>query len=108
MAALHFWLIKFTRKDPEVPDFDDERWCSVEYCVYNPVLAMVKSAITTLTGLQLQDLFKNEVHRTTKTAVFSLDHLATLISSAGDSASGQRICDIKESLTTFLDEQQPK
>jgi hypothetical protein len=108
MAALHFWLIKFTRKDPEVPGFDDERWCAVEYCVYDPVLTMVKSAITTLTGLQLQDLFKNEVHHTTKTAISSLDHLATLISSAGDSASGQKIHDIKESLMTFLEEQQPK
>jgi hypothetical protein len=108
MAALHFWLIKFTRKDPEVPGFDDERWCAVEYCVYDPVLTMVKSAITALTGLKLQDLYKTEVYYTTKTAIFSLDHFATLISSAGNSASGQRICDIKESLMTFFEEQQPK
>jgi hypothetical protein len=108
MAALHFWLIKFTRNDAEVPGFDDERWRPAEYCVYDPVLTMVKSAITTLTGLQLGDLFKNEVHRTTKTAEFSLDRLATLISNAGDPTSGQKIRDIKDSFVTYLKEQQQK
>jgi hypothetical protein len=108
MAALHFWLIKFTRNDAEVPDYDDQRWRPSEYCVYDPVLTMVKSAITSLSGLELEDLFKNEVYRTTKTAEYSLDHLATLITNAGDPTSGQKIRDIKDSFVTYLREQQPK
>jgi predicted DNA-binding ribbon-helix-helix protein len=74
----------------------------MDYAMYDPVLAIVKSTLSQLTGMTLNQFFTNELARMAHTAEFSLGQLAQLIYDEGDEESVVLVGKLGERLNTFL------